>query len=128
MTMRRYLFGPFVLDDSRGALLRDGSPVSVSGRGITLLRALLVADGQVVGKAALMDAAWPQAVVEESNLTVQMAQLRKALGSGGDDWIATVPRVGYRFAGDFRIEDGAAISPAPPPTVSTPKPSIACSP
>jgi hypothetical protein len=50
-----------------------------------------------------MDAAWPGVAVEESNLLVQIAALRKLLGAtlDGGDWIATVPRVGYRFAGSL---------------------------
>ena len=45
--------------------------------------------------------AWQGAAVEETNLTVQIASLRKHLGTspGGADWIATIPRVGYRFVG-----------------------------
>ena len=48
-----------------------------------------------------MDTAWPGTAVEESNLSVQIAALRKLLGAAhdGGEWIATVPRVGYRFAG-----------------------------
>jgi TolB-like protein len=71
----------------------------LSVRAIALLRALLEANGQPVTKAALMDAAWPGASVEESNLTVQIAALRKVLGASdsSEDWIATVPRVGYRL-------------------------------
>jgi hypothetical protein len=54
-----------------------------------------------MGKEALMDAAWPGQAVEESNLTVQVAALRKALGTTpqGNEWIVTVPRLGYRFIG-----------------------------
>ena len=46
-----------------------------------------------------MDAAWPCTNVEESNLTVQIAALRKVLGrsADGEEWIATIPRVGYRL-------------------------------
>jgi TolB-like protein len=56
--------------------------------------------GAPVGKARLIEAAWPGTAVEESNLSVQIAALRKLLGSmeDGSDWILTVPRVGYRFA------------------------------
>jgi DNA-binding winged helix-turn-helix (wHTH) protein len=63
-----------------------------------LLCALLQAPGQVLSKSALMEAAWPGLVVEESNLTVQIAALRKLLGPqpDGRDWIVTVPTVGYR--------------------------------
>lgn len=98
MADRRFAFGAFLLDQ-HGTLLRDGAPVALSGRAIALLRALLEAEGEAVTKAALMDAAWPGASVEESNLTVQIAALRKVLGASdsNEDWIATVPRVGYRL-------------------------------
>jgi TolB-like protein/tetratricopeptide (TPR) repeat protein len=62
-----------------------------------------------------MDAAWPGAIVEESNLTVQVAALRKCLGGARekDKWIVTVPRVGYRIMlGDGMIADGAAATAA----------------
>jgi TolB-like protein len=60
---------------------------------------LVEANGQAVTKAELMAAAWPGVIVEESNLTVQIATLRKLLGStpDGHDWIITVPRLGYRM-------------------------------
>jgi hypothetical protein len=92
-------FGPFVFDRAKMKLTRDGRSVSLGGRGAALLAALLDEGGGVVGKDALMQAAWPGAVVEEANLTVQIAALRRALGGGedGEDWIVTVPRVGYRL-------------------------------
>jgi TolB-like protein/Tfp pilus assembly protein PilF len=57
--------------------------------------------GEIVTKSDLMDAAWPGTAVEEANLSVQIASLRKLLGPSADgtEWIATVPRVGYRFVG-----------------------------
>jgi tetratricopeptide (TPR) repeat protein len=63
---------------------------------LALLRALVEARGQVLTKSALMDAAWPNVSVEESNLTVQIAELRRRLRGSPDseDWIATFPRVG----------------------------------
>ena len=99
--MKRLAFGPFVFDLSRGVLLRDGRPVPINQKGLRLLGALLDTPGEVIDKADLMDAAWPGTAVEESNLSVQIAALRRLLGGarGGGDWIATVPRVGYRFAG-----------------------------
>jgi len=94
-------FGPCVLDLSRDILLREGRPVAVSHKGLLLLKALLRRPGETVTKPELMDAAWPEMTVEESNLSVQIAALRKLLGPApnGGDWIATVPRVGYRFVG-----------------------------
>jgi TolB-like protein len=93
------VLGRFVLNPDRGTLHRDGTAIPVSHRGFVLLRMLLDADGAVVPKHVLIDAAWPDAQVEESNLTVQIAALRKVLGRSpdGEEWIATVPRVGYRL-------------------------------
>jgi TolB-like protein len=107
MAGQRFAFGPFLFDGVRGLLLRHGSPIAVGNRGLALLRALLEADGNVVTKSELMDAAWPDTTIEESNLTVQIAQLRKFLGvsSNGDEWIVTVPRVGYRFLGSRRADN-----------------------
>jgi len=111
--MQRLAFGPFVFESARGVLLRDGRPMPVNQKGIRLLAELLRAPGETVSKAALIDAAWPGTAVEESNLSVQIAALRKLLGAAhdGGGWIATVPRVGYRFTG--------AVSGADTPTEST---------
>jgi TolB-like protein/Tfp pilus assembly protein PilF len=121
MPTRSIAFGPFTLDAERGTLTRDGKPVAVGHKGLLLLQAFLRNPGQTIGKADLMDAAWPGAAIEESNLSVQIAALRKLLGatSGGGEWIATVPRIGYRFTGDVN-------APAPAAPVESPhRPSIA---
>lgn len=96
-----FVFGPFVLNPEAGTLLRQGIPVPVGYRALRLLTAFLESPGQVLTKSDLIDGAWEGAAVEEGNLSVQIASLRKLLGQSpeGGDWIATVPRVGYRFAG-----------------------------
>ena len=101
MVDKRFAFGPFVLDAGGGTLVREGVPVPVGYRGLRLLAAMVERQGEILTKSDLMDAAWPGTAVEEANLTVQIASLRKLLGraAGGTEWIATVPRVGYRFAG-----------------------------
>lgn len=115
MAPDRFGFGPFILDEERGTLMRDGQPISVSNKGLQLLQALLSVRGQVVSKADLMSAAWGDTIVEESNLSVQIAALRKLLGPapGGGAWIATVPRIGYRFVGDARLP-GPRMEQTPP--------------
>ncbi len=92
-------FGPFVLDREGGRLLKEGRQIILSSKGFRLLDALTAADGRVLTKAELIQAAWGDAAIEESNLSVQIAALRKQLGpkADGSDWILTVPRVGYRF-------------------------------
>ncbi|QKC80862.1 adenylate cyclase [Mesorhizobium sp. NZP2077] len=119
----RFAFGPFVLDPGAGTLLRNDDPVAVGYRGLKLLAALVGRPGEILEKAELMDAAWPGTAVEEGNLTVQIAQLRKLLGppADGGEWISTVPRVGYRFTGAIEQLDRAKRKPLPLPD----KPSIA---
>ena len=93
-------FGPFVLDSGHGLLSVDGRPIALSGRGTVILQALIEAGGEAVTKAALIERAWPGTVVEEGNLAVQIATLRKSLATlapDGREWIATVPRIGYRL-------------------------------
>ncbi len=96
---RTFAFGTFVVDVERRILLNKGVPVPMGHRGLALLSALLEAGGRVVGKSDLMDVAWPAQQVEESNLSVQIAAIRRVLGvkPDGEDWISTVPRVGYQF-------------------------------
>lgn len=92
-------FGPFVLDGTARVLRRDGQPLQLGQRAFDLLAALVEANGAAVDKNTLMSRAWPGLFVEEANLSVQIAALRKALGKApdGQEWIATVPRVGYRL-------------------------------
>jgi TolB-like protein len=85
--------GPFRLDPS-GVLWRDGRPVPLGRRGLLLLDKMLKHRGEVVSKAELIDAAWAGEVVEDSNLSVQIAKLRKCLGG---EWIRTIERVGYQL-------------------------------
>lgn len=119
----RIAFGPFVLDPGAGTLLRNDVPVAVGYRALRLLAALVGRPGEILTKAELMDAAWPETAVEEGNLTVQVSVLRKLLGPAADGgaWIATVPRVGYRFTGAVERLDGPQRTPLPLPD----KPSIA---
>lgn len=93
-------FGPFVLDRETGLLTRNGTMVPIGARATALLAALVAAEGRVVAKDVLMEAAWPGVLVEENNLSVQIASLRRAMGRrpDGQDWVITVPRIGYRLA------------------------------
>src|SRR6516165_8985249 len=124
-----YTFGPFRLDISSEILFRGADPVPVGRRAVGVLRALVEHLGAPVSKDALMQAAWPGLAVEEANLTVQIAALRRVLGEepGGDHWIETLPRRGYRFVGPIAKPDEPLVSAtaraATPPLPD--KPSIA---
>jgi TolB-like protein len=124
-----YAFGPFRLDVETEILFRGEEPLPVGRRGVALLRALVERPGVPVSKDALIEAAWPGlVVVEESNLTVQIAALRKVLGEEprGDRWIETLPRRGYRFIGPVTTSDKPMVSTRVGPVPLVPdKPSIA---
>ena len=92
-------FGPFTLDPARMTLASGGEVSQLGNRASLLLKRLADADGATVSRDALMSAAWPGTAVEEGNLTVQIATLRKILGRDpdGEEWIVNVPREGYRL-------------------------------
>ena len=92
-------FGPFRLDSGAEILFRGDEALPLGRRAVALLRVLVECSGKPVSKNALIEAAWPGLAIEDSNLTVQMAALRRVLSEepGGDHWIETLPRRGYRF-------------------------------
>jgi TolB-like protein len=119
----KLVFGPFVLDTERSTLTREGRPAAISSRGFDLLKALVAAPGRVVTKRDLMQAAWADTAIEESNLSVQIAALRKQLGPApdGGEWIATAPRAGYRFVGEIAAQpatDQPLITPGDRPSIA----------
>lgn len=124
-------FGPFRLDSGAGILFRGAEPVALGQRAVALLRVLVERAGEPISKDALIEAAWPRLIVEDSNLTVQIAALRRALADepGGADWIETLPRRGYRYVGPVAAPEDAAPAPAapasPPPLALPDRPSIA---
>ncbi|SNS66764.1 tetratricopeptide repeat protein [Antarctobacter heliothermus] len=75
-------------------VLLDGTEIALGTRAFDVLAHLVANADRVVSKAELLDAVWAGLMVEESNLTVQIAGLRKALGRAT---IKTVPGIGYRF-------------------------------
>jgi DNA-binding winged helix-turn-helix (wHTH) protein/TolB-like protein/Flp pilus assembly protein TadD len=101
---RLYAFGPFLLDTRERRLLRDGEVVPLTLKAFDLLQVLVENQGHLLQKEELLRRVWPDAVVEENNLTVTISALRKALDEGPTDrqYIETVPRRGYRFVADFR--------------------------
>jgi DNA-binding winged helix-turn-helix (wHTH) protein len=108
-----YAFGPFRLETSAEILFRGAAALPIGRRAVGVLRALLEHPGVPVSKDALMQAGWPGLAVEENNLTVQIAALRRVLMEepGGERWIETLPRRGYRFVGPMiaHPEDSAVI-------------------
>jgi non-specific serine/threonine protein kinase len=110
---RIFELGPFRLDADAALLTRDGALTPLGPRAIRVLSTLVAHAGDYVSKARLLDTAWPGVVVEESNLAVQVAAIRRALAQapGAERWIETLPRRGYRFVGPVReLTDDRAVA------------------
>ncbi len=92
--MTAYRFGQFDFLPDERRLKKAGKEISLGARAFDLLAFLVSNRHRVVTKAEMLDAVWPDIAVEESNLTVQVSALRKALGA---DALATIPGRGYQF-------------------------------
>ena len=111
-------FGSFRLDGEKSVLWRSGQLVPLTPKALALLQALVEHDGDVVSKQTLMGRVWPDAAVQEANLSVTVAALRKALGPqpDGRSYVQTVPKRGYRFDAPLHLagsgpELGLAVLP-----------------
>ena len=115
-----YRFGDFELSVRRQLLIHAGDPVRLGSRALTILTVLVAGAGDLVTKEKLIAAAWPTTFVDDSNLKVNVASLRRALESVDpeQDYIATVPGHGYRFiAPVHRVSMGAGGLPTIVPLI-----------
>lgn len=96
MSTDRYRFGSFEVRLMSREILRGGVRCALGGRAFDILVMLLENADRIVGRAELLERAWPGLAVEPNNLQVQICALRKLLGPSA---IVTVARRGYRFAG-----------------------------
>jgi len=105
-----YEFGPFRVDPDKQVLSCEDRLVPLAPKAFETLLILLRHSREVVSKDELMKAVWPDAFVEEANLSQNIFVLRKALGDTPEDkrYIVTHPGRGYRFASDVRTvtQDG----------------------
>ena len=108
-----FSFGPFRFFPARQLLLEGETPVRLGSRALEILAALAERPGELVSKDELVARVWPNTVVEESNLKVNVAALRRALGEGraGRRYIATVSGRGYRFVAPVELSEPGS-SPA----------------
>src|SRR5689334_6898891 len=108
-----YELGPFRLDAAAKVLTHAGAAVALGARGVAVLTVLVSRANEYVQKSAILDAAWPGLIVEEANLSVQISAIRRALAlaPGGEGWIETLARRGYRFVGP--VKEIAARSATP---------------
>jgi DNA-binding winged helix-turn-helix (wHTH) protein/pimeloyl-ACP methyl ester carboxylesterase len=111
-----YRFGPFHLDVRERRLARGAEVIPLRLKVFDTLLVLVENAGRLVTKQELLDRVWPETTVEENNLNHNVSVLRKALGekATGQQYIETVPRVGYRFAApvDAGVRQTGASAPS----------------
>jgi DNA-binding winged helix-turn-helix (wHTH) protein len=101
----RVAFGPFTLDSGTRQLLRGAQPLHLSPKAFDLLQLLLERRPEVVTKAEVQARVWPGTFVEEANLSVLVADVRRALEDDAKAgmFIRTVHGRGYAFCGTAQV-------------------------
>ncbi|WP_085656936.1 winged helix-turn-helix domain-containing protein [Pseudomonas sp. B11(2017)] len=110
-------FGPYRIHPGQRLVLEGDQPLRLGRRALDILLILLAHAGEVVSKQRLIAGVWPDSVVEDINLRVHMAALRKALGDGqaGQRYIVTVAQRGYSFVAPV-IRQAIEHTPSPSAT------------
>lgn len=95
----KYCFSDFELNTGEWVLRQKGEILPLAPKAFQALELLVRNGGRVVSRSDMVESLWPDAFVEESNLTVTISMLRRALGDSdtGTKFIETVPKRGYRF-------------------------------
>jgi TolB-like protein/DNA-binding winged helix-turn-helix (wHTH) protein len=119
-----YEFGDFRLDTAKRLLQRlDGTTVPVTPRVFETLLYMVEHHDIVLDKERLMEAVWPDSIVEENNLSQNISTLRRIFGEtpGSHSYIVTVPGRGYRFVAEVsdRTDNGSAAAKAEQGTAPT---------
>jgi DNA-binding winged helix-turn-helix (wHTH) protein len=106
-TRRAYQFGPFSLDVDRRLMLKNDRAVALTSKAFETLLALVENHSRIVEKDELLKRIWPDTVVEERNLAVNISTLRKVLGESPEshEYIVTIPGRGYQFVAPLREPD-----------------------
>src|SRR5262245_13285964 len=122
-------FGPFQLDVALHQLTRTGASVPLTAKAFDMLLVLIRNRDRVLSKDELMGLVWPKSFVSDDSLAQTISVLRRALGDHSDqpDYIATIPRCGYRFVATVTetLRQPAGVEAAavpPPPPMPAPAP------
>lgn len=115
-----YRFGVFRLDAGRRALTCCDEPMPLAPKALDTLLALVRRHGDVVDKDALMQAVWPDAHVDENNLSQNIAALRRVLQDrrGLNRYIETVQGRGFRFVAPVERVEPLAPSGSTPARIA----------
>jgi len=109
-----YEFGAFQLDPAKRMLRRlDGTAVPLTSRVFETLLFMVEHHDAVLDKERIMEAVWPDSIVEENNLAQAISKLRQVFGEtpGSHSYIVTIPGRGYRFVAEVRERTATPATP-----------------
>src|SRR6478609_2482383 len=121
-----YEFGAFQLDPAKRMLRRlDGTAVPLTSRVFETLLFMVEHHDAVLDKERIMEAVWPDSIVEENNLAQAISKLRQVFGEtpGSHSYIVTIPGRGYRFVAE--VIERTATSATPDYTSAAMEPLLA---
>lgn len=99
-----YTWGGWRFEPAECRLMRDGAIVPTPAKTLDLLATLLGRAPRLVTKEEILNAVWPDSMVEEGNIAFHIAALRKTLDANdGPSSIETVRGRGYRFVHDVAV-------------------------
>ncbi len=109
----RFQFGDFELEATELVLRLKGELVPLTPKALQVLVLLVSNHGRVVSRKYIFQTLWPDSFVEDSNLTVIISTLRKALSGNedGEPFIETVAKRGYRFVA--QVKSASNLPPEP---------------
>jgi DNA-binding winged helix-turn-helix (wHTH) protein len=113
-----YEFGPYCLEVGQCRLMRGGEEIRLRPKVFDLLCLLVEQRGQMVDKEELIRRLWPDASVEENNLSVTVNALRAAFGD--QHYIETVAKRGYRFTAEVKVGGGEPLTASRAPDAPQP--------
>ena len=112
-------FENFLVDFQARAVFRLDSlgvrtRVALGSRAFEILCVLIERRGGLVTKRELLDLIWPNVTVEDNNLTVQIAALRRALDVGRTQgsYVQTITGRGYRLVPEVIVLTDAGVAEA----------------
>jgi TolB-like protein/DNA-binding winged helix-turn-helix (wHTH) protein len=109
-----YEFGGFLLDPAQRRLRRlDGTPILLTPRVFDTLLYMIEHHDAVLDKERIMEAVWPDSIVEENNLAQAISKLRQVFGEtpGSHNYIVTIPGRGYRFVAEVKERTAMPVTP-----------------
>lgn len=94
----RYIrLGPFLVDQRRQQVTKNGAQLKVQGKVYQVLLTLIEKQGEVVTREEIRVRLWPEDThVDDENVNTTVNRLRQALGDSPQPlYIETIPRKGY---------------------------------